>query len=179
MENEIWKDIIGYEDYYEISSHGRVRSKDRTIINIFGKAIKRKGVIIHASGKRYLKVMLYINNVSKNKDVHRLVGLHFVDGYFEGAVLNHKDGNKRNNYYKNFEWTTVENNNIHAKENNLLRPPKSFEHGNSIDVLNLETGIFYGSLREASETLNINRSTLFDRIKGKSKIKTSFVQLKD
>lgn len=37
--------------------------------------------------------------------VHRLVGRAFVDGYFEGAVINHKDGNAQNNYFENLEWS--------------------------------------------------------------------------
>lgn len=30
--NEIWKDIIGFEQYYQVSNLGRVRSKDRIVI---------------------------------------------------------------------------------------------------------------------------------------------------
>lgn len=44
--------------------------------------------------------------------VHRLVAKYFVSGYFEGAVVNHKDGNNRNNHASNLEWVT-QRDNIH------------------------------------------------------------------
>lgn len=171
--NEFWKEIKGYEGSYQISNKGRVKSLDRVV-----NGRKLKGKILSANGNRYLKVILYKNNIGKNKDVHRLVAIHFVDGYFNNAVVNHKDGDKLNNLFTNLEWCTSEHNNLHAKETGLLKPPTSFEHGNSIDILNLDTGVFYGSLREAGYTIGINKCTLSDRINGRSKITTSFIQLK-
>lgn len=44
--------------------------------------------------------------------VHRLVAKYFVPGYFDGAVVNHKDGNNRNNHASNLEWVT-QRDNIH------------------------------------------------------------------
>ena len=32
MEKEIWKDILGYEGSYQISTHGRVKSLDRYVV---------------------------------------------------------------------------------------------------------------------------------------------------
>ena len=49
---------------------------------------------------------------------HRLVATCFVDGYFEGAVVNHKDGNTLNNHYTNLEWTTQRNNIIDGNNRN-------------------------------------------------------------
>ena len=47
--------------------------------------------------------------------VHRLVAKAFVPGYFEGAQVNHKDGNKGNNAWWNLEWVTARQNNHHAR----------------------------------------------------------------
>ena len=44
--------------------------------------------------------------------IHRLVAKYFVPGYFDGAVVNHKDGNNRNNHASNLEWVT-QRENIH------------------------------------------------------------------
>ena len=44
------------------------------------------------------------------KSIHRLVAEHFVNGYFDGAVVNHIDGNNRNNDCSNLEWTTIQDN---------------------------------------------------------------------
>jgi len=101
---EISKTIIGFEDY-EISNYGNVRSLKYGKIKEVKKCLRGE----------YLRVTLG----NKNFTVHRLVGLYFSDGYFEGAILNHLDGNKLNNYYKNFEWCTHSKNLKHAWDNGL------------------------------------------------------------
>lgn len=51
--------------------------------------------------------------------VHRIIAQHFIDGYFEGAFVNHINGNKRDNRIENLEWCTKYENEIHAKETGL------------------------------------------------------------
>ena len=47
--------------------------------------------------------------------VHRLVAIMFIDGRSDiNNIVNHIDENKKNNYYKNLEWTTLKNNNKHS-----------------------------------------------------------------
>ena len=50
--------------------------------------------------------------------VHRLVGMGFIPGDFS-LQINHIDGNKFNNYYKNLEWVTCQQNLLHAVETGL------------------------------------------------------------
>ena len=58
----------------------------------------------------YAYVDLVDGNKKKRCQVHRLVAYYFCYGYFDGAVVNHKDANTLNNNYKNLEWVTqVEN----------------------------------------------------------------------
>lgn len=64
---------------------------------------------------------LKIDGKNKLFFVHRVVALHFVDGYFDGAVVNHKDGNKSNNHYTNLEWVSRSDNNKHAIKNKLSK----------------------------------------------------------
>lgn len=104
---EEWKDIIGYEDYYQISNYGNVRNKKTNYLY--------KLTDINNIG--YKRITL--RNPIKRFFVHRLVALHFCDGYKEGLVVNHKDGNKTNNYFKNLEWVTRSENDLHAFKNNL------------------------------------------------------------
>lgn len=61
---------------------------------------------------RYLSVHLSKGNKVTTREIHRLVGKYFVDGYFEGAVIDHKDRNKHNNDCENLEWVT-QRENIH------------------------------------------------------------------
>lgn len=53
--------------------------------------------------ERYLTVQVIKNGVTKYLQIHRLVGKYFVDGYFEGAEIDHKDKDKHNNIYTNLE----------------------------------------------------------------------------
>lgn len=59
---------------------------------------------------RYLQICVCENRVRKYLQVHRLVAMYFCLGYFNGAVVNHKDGDKHNNHYSNLEWVTQKDN---------------------------------------------------------------------
>ena len=114
---ETWKNIIDYENNYEISSLGRVRNKNTQQILI--------GDINNAGYKR---VTLY-TPIKKRFFVHRLVAIHFCDNYQEDLVVNHKDGNKLNNNADNLEWVTRSENDLHAFKNNLRKKfPCTFKH---------------------------------------------------
>lgn len=56
----------------------------------------------------------YVDCVDGDKkrryQVHRLVAYYFCEGYFDGAVVNHKDGDTKNNNYTNLEWCTQREN---------------------------------------------------------------------
>lgn len=105
---EIWKPIEGYEGYYEVSNIGRVRSITRELPRSDGKIQIRNGRIksqyINQDG--YPTVKLSKSKKDMRIAVHRLVAFAFVDGYFVGAEVNHKDCNRANNVYTNLEWVT-------------------------------------------------------------------------
>ena len=114
---EVWKDVIGFERHYQISNYGNIRSKARQTKNQYSdEFIKVKGTINNAG---YEVQNLYINNTYKTVSAHRLVAEHFVEGYFEGAVVNHNDGDKTNNHSTNLEWCTRSENQQHAIDNGL------------------------------------------------------------
>ena len=115
MMEEIWKDIEGFEGRYQVSNLGRVRSLDRYYTATHSRAIgipvryKKKGVILKLTlNKRlgYIYVSLKDKGNVFTKSVHRLVGKAFVDGYFEGADINHKNEDKTDNRADNLEWCT-------------------------------------------------------------------------
>jgi len=62
------------------------------------------------SNSGYEMIKFHDKDKSKTFSVHQLVAEHFVEGKFEGAVINHKDRNKLNNNYTNLEWTTQKDN---------------------------------------------------------------------
>ena len=102
QEQEIWKDIEGYEGKYQVSNLGRVKSLSR-IIN--GKRHKTH-YITPVHSRNYRLARLFDNGKVKLVGIHRLVAMAFVDGYKPGLVVNHKDENPLNNTPDNLEWVT-------------------------------------------------------------------------
>ncbi len=111
---EIWKDIEGYEGKYQVSNLGRVRSLDRYVEKAVHpgfppSTVLCKGRILKQGYCRcgYAHVCLTKKGVpNKIARIHRLVARAFVQGYYEGAVVNHKDENPKNNRADNLEWCT-------------------------------------------------------------------------
>jgi len=132
---EIWKDIVGYEGYYQISNLGRVKSLERWV------AHKRRGRdfvrerILKQWVNKYCFVILCKNNFTTNKTVHRLVAIAFIPNPLNLPEVNHKMSengevpNKTDNRSWMLEWSTQEDNNDHALKNNLK--PKGQSHGKS------------------------------------------------
>lgn len=121
--HEIWKDIKGYESLYQISNLGRIMSKSRIIKYSNGIVKNHTGKILnvymHNSG--YYFISLRNKRIRKNHFIHRLVAAHFVANPNNKPQVNHKDGNKLNNYYKNLEWVTASENGKHAYKNGLSK----------------------------------------------------------
>lgn len=126
---EVWKPVLGYEGYYEVSNLGRVRSVPRTraVKNRYGGTNLRtdKGcdVSLVDHGNGYLYVTLNKDGRKVNHFAHRLVALAFCDGYNEGLVVDHIDKNRRNNHCDNLEWVTQRVNVIRSVD--AMRKPKS------------------------------------------------------
>ncbi len=119
---EVWKDIVGYEGYYQISSDGRVKSLRRIVIRINGvpqtwlerildQTINKKG---------YPMISLSKAQVQRTFPVHRLVAKAFICNPDNKPEVNHKDWNKRNNRFDNLEWVTHKEQMEHASRNGLL-----------------------------------------------------------
>ena len=120
LEGEIWRWIQGYENLYQISNYGRVKSFPR---NGTGKEVKILRPGFNKFG--YLIVTLSKNNKPSYPRIHRLVAKTFIPNPENKPEVNHKDGNKFNNYYENLEWVTSSENNRHA-HNTGLRNPKPY-----------------------------------------------------
>lgn len=107
---EEWRDIKGYEGYYQVSNMGRVRSLDRTIYNARIKGEKKvlhyKGKILSLGyrNKGYWGVILTKSSKARSFAVHRLVAQAFIPNPQNYPQVNHKDENKENNCVDNLEW---------------------------------------------------------------------------
>lgn len=128
----IWKDIEGFEDYYQISSDGRVRSKDRTIIDKIGRKRSWKGQLLNPdiAQNGYYRVTLSINRNRKQLYLHRLLAKYFIPNPNDLPQVNHIDGNKLNNNLNNLEWCSNQDNIIHAYKHRLIKPVSGKNHPN-------------------------------------------------
>lgn len=98
---------IGYS-WYSVTTEGQVYSL-------------RAERFMSVQDKGYQMVGLRDDSGSvKNLYVHRLVAAVYCEGYDESLQVNHIDGNKGNNFYKNLEWVTRSQNMIHASRTGLL-----------------------------------------------------------
>lgn len=97
MSKEIWKDVVGYEGLYEVSSFGRVKSFKR------GREKVLKNLIGH---KGYLSVNLYLNKVMKGHYVHKLIVMAFLGHKPDGTMricTDHIDNDSLNNRLENLQ----------------------------------------------------------------------------
>lgn len=121
INDEIWKDIIGWEGRYQVSSKGRIKSLMR--IKVIGKNGKRmcEQFIMKQNFRRgYLSVLLWRWYDDYEKwQVNRLVALHFIKNPDFKPTVNHKNGIKTDNMVRNLEWATQSEQQIHAVANNL------------------------------------------------------------
>ena len=107
-ENEIWKDIAGYEGLYQVSNLGRVRSVERVVLMKDGKYRKTYPFIRKQRVKNngYYQVNLSKYGSIRWFSVHRLVAQAFIPNPNNYTHINHKDENKDNNIVENLEWCT-------------------------------------------------------------------------
>ena len=102
---EIWKDVVGYEGYYQVSNLGRVRSLARTYTtNRCTCHIKGKFLKLSLRKEGYYKVNLNKNNKYETMLVHRMVANAFLPNPRNLPQINHKDEDKKNNHVSNLEW---------------------------------------------------------------------------
>ena len=102
---------VAYDQEYEASDCGRIRHKLKNGYRILGGSKHKDG---------YIFVTLH----GKQIPLHRIIAMLFCkDGYEEGLVVNHIDGNKQNNFANNLEWVTQRENILHSHANNLQPVP--------------------------------------------------------
>lgn len=95
---EIWKNVVGYEGYYEVSSMGRVRN------------FETKHVLKHFLCSGYPRVGLRRENKKNGMYIHRLVATAFIPNPNNYPQVNHRDETRHNNNVENLEWCTCQYN---------------------------------------------------------------------
>jgi hypothetical protein len=114
-EEEIWKPVVGWEGFYEVSNMGRVRGLNRVVFctgkdgNLHERHEKQR-----LKSKRLVRgyelVSLGKNGKQYSYQVHRLVLFAFVSPCPKGMQACHNDGIRTNNHLNNLRWDTPKNN---------------------------------------------------------------------
>lgn len=135
MSEEQWKPVVGYEGYYEVSDHGRVRSVDREVeIMLRSQKTKMrfraKMLTLEVCRIGYMRLGLSKDGSKKTHSVHRLVMAAFVG--VSSMDVNHKDGNKQNNHVSNLEYCTESENMTHRYRILGHEGPKGTKNGNAV-----------------------------------------------
>ena len=170
MENEIWKDIEGYEGLYQVSSYGRVRSIDRFVMN--------NSIIKRLSGKilspiiiaGYMYVHLSKNGKKKHYRIHRLVADSFIPNPDNLPFINHKDCNPLNNSVDNIEWCDAQYNNNYSDRNDKIVKTRS---GRPLKIRVIQTSLTgkvikeWASVKEISDNTGYCYGYLLQAVSGK------------
>lgn len=123
MNTETWKDVKGYEGFYQVSSTGQVLSR-----SLGGWKVRQKPKLLkpnkNASGYFAYKLSKGSNSKPWNVLAHRLVALNFLDNPNSLPQVNHKNGNKTDNRVENLEWVTRLENMRHSWANGFHRSPR-------------------------------------------------------
>jgi len=167
---EIWLPV---EEGYEVSSNGRVRSLDRKISYKDGRVGNFRGVDLNpARGKNgYLTVTV---GKFRRVLVHRLVGGAFIPNPLNLPVINHINGDKRDNRVENLEWSDYGANNGHARAAGLNN-----QHAENCNLTIYESRFVsavrrvherYGSsYTELALLFDISQAQAADIVKGRSR----------
>lgn len=153
---EVWKPLPGYEEEYEVSSSGRLKSLGRPR-KVFGNdwTYSPQPKIIKL---RPRKLDGYVQYSIRGKLVlvHRAVAKAFIPNPENKPEVNHKNGVRHDNRVENLEWVTSSENNKH-KFSVLGRKQKP---RHSKPVICVETGIKYSSIIEASRQTGFSRRSI-------------------
>lgn len=134
-EAEIWRPVVGYEGYYEVSDLGRVRSVNRWMPpNLYSPGQYLRGRVLKQENtgppgnRRYKRVRLRTDGASHRRLVHHLVLEAFLGPRPAGYEVNHHDGNPGNNVRENLVYVTHAQNIAHADATGLrnIRGEKNF-----------------------------------------------------
>lgn len=131
MQEEIWKDIVGYEGIYQVSNFGNVKSLTREVIGKANKyrIVKSKILKTFLSADGYCTLQLYKNGIPKTITVHRLVAITFIEKNHLLNEVNHKDFNRTNNRVENLEWCTHKENVLYSNKYNPKPKIKRDDNG--------------------------------------------------
>lgn len=163
---EEWKDIIGYENLYQVSSYGRIRNvRTNRILKPFNIA-----------RNKYAGIALIKDNKKTTARINRLVATAFIDNPENKPCVNHKDYDKHNNRVDNLEWVTYSENNIYSLKNqpifrnrktNSGEPNITYYNGRYRVVVKRKHYGYFDTLKDAVKFRNMVREKIYEQLNNK------------
>ena len=168
-----WSKIAGYEDLYEVSDTGDVRSLDREYIDSMGRHTIKRSRILHPSISvyGYKRVSLTRNKRTKTYFVHKLVAQAFIPNPHKYLYVNHKDENKLNNNVKNLEWCTAQYNCNYGTRNERMKNKLRLNSKSAKPIIATTTNgkkEYYSSIREARRVLGYLHNGISNALNGRT-----------
>ena len=164
IQDEVWKDIEGYEGLYQVSNFGNIKSLARIVHSEKRSDYKIKEKVLKQSDTTtgYKKVELHKDNKKrKSFKVHRLVAQAFIPNPENKREVNHIDGNKHNNNVNNLEWVTSSENKLHAFEMHLNPTKRDLDEEEIIRMYCEEKM----SIRQIAKEFNVADCAIIRRLK--------------
>lgn len=179
LPEEFWKDVTGFENYYQVSNLGRIKRKERVDTYIrkdTGKECCRvfSEKIMKPSKSRdgYEQIEFRVKDKHQYCNVHRVVAEAFIPNPNHFPQVNHIDGQRDNNVVSNLEWCTAKEtvqDSIHRSGRDTLISVIREKQGAKVKCI--ETQIIYPSLSIPAELLNTDSGAISDAINRKTCIK--------
>ena len=175
-----WMPVVGYEDCYEISDTGVLRSLTRKIKCRAGgtRVIEGKVINVRPNKHGYVFVGLSKNRRYRNQSIHRIVMMAFSPHPdCERLEVNHINGDKCDNALSNLEWCTHAENTQHSfnslgrRSGRLGKSGIQDKRSKPVRACNSTTGEtnYFESIGLASQFINGTRSAIIDCLKGRRK----------
>lgn len=182
---EQWVDIIGYENHYQLSNFGRVKSLARKCNqNLNERGVKERMLRQPNMTNGYKFVALCKNGKHKQFSMHRLVAIHFIPNPKNKPEVNHKWGNKKDNRVFALEWSTRSENQLHSYKIGIMKPPRASlgkfgkDHHSSKPVIQMDLDgneiRRYDGIAEAMRILKKPRLHIGEVCNGKAKTTGGF-----
>lgn len=161
----------------------------KQIKNYENYLITKDGLVFNTKLNKYLKiqtdrygykiVQLYKNGIPKKFSIHRLIAIQYIINPYNKPEVNHINGIKSDNRLENLEWVTKSENGLHAYKiglSNISELNKKMVRAKVTKVvLDTESGIFYDSLTDLCNHLNLKYSKMRDMLSNRTKNKSKFI----